>query len=87
MGRSSEVLISGPTQESMAAPTKKKTSTMPTRKKRKNPVAAPFESIRPGTFVAPFESVDTEKVEEEVARPVRKSARIMNQVKGPSKGA
>lgn len=60
---------------------------MPTITKRKNPVAAPFESIRTRTFVAPSESVDIEKVEEEVAHPVRKSARIMNQVKGPLKSA
>lgn len=53
-GRSSKVLISGPTQELTAASTKKKTSTMPIRKKRKNlvaaPAPAPFESIQPRTF-------------------------------------
>jgi len=102
-GRSSEVLISqGQTQESTAAPTKKKkTLVAPTRKKsKKNPVTGPSESVRPTTVAAPApsqsaqprtiappsKSTHPETVEEETSRPVRKSTRIMNQVKGARTG-
>ncbi|KAF7852329.1 hypothetical protein BT93_L4621 [Corymbia citriodora subsp. variegata] len=67
-----------------AAPKKKMTSIAPTRKTN-NSAPAPSESVHPERIAAPSESVHEETVEEEVVRPVRKSARIMN--RGPSKGA